>query len=357
MQDEQLNTAESSGKADKRKRSENSSTSELDTSKLDTVETSTKSKRKAKKMSKQEQTIDEYFTSEKDEKQTKSELIQIKLQLKEVNSKLTNVISKVEKTDQKLEHAVRKDDGSLRTLFRESMVEMKEELLNSVINRLEMLESRLYDRDQKNDELKAEVTRLQKENVDQKTLNEKLKRKVEENYDKLYKTRNETEQYSRVNNIRIHGIPSSKAFENADETTETVIKTLNEKMGLTLRTEDVDVAHRLHKSVRGSQEAIVRLQSRLVKDKILRNRRTLKGTNIFINEDLTQLNQNVLMSVKRKKPQEVRSVFTRNGTIKYVTHTNEVKTVLYPDYQYWMDLPWPNQGQPPTARQTPNRDS
>ncbi len=112
----------------------------------------------------------------------------------------------------------------------------------------------------------------------------------------MNKISNDTEQYSRSNNIRIHGIVSGNARETAEETTDIVIKNSKTKKWVsTYEREDIDVAHRLKKFVRGSQEAIVREQSRLVKDKILRNKKSLKGTGIFINEDLTKLNQEVFM--------------------------------------------------------------
>ncbi|MES9884901.1 MAG: hypothetical protein ABW185_29000, partial [Sedimenticola sp.] len=260
-----LNTVDSE-KADreKRKRSEVSSTSELETSTIDPSESqkSGKSKKKAKKMSKtNEPTIDEYFSSTKEDTHMKGEMKEIRLQLKDVNAKLTTMINKVEKSDKKLENTVKKDDGSLRSLLKEMMAEMKEELLNSVVNRLEILEGRLFDKDAKNDELKLEVARLEKEVVEQKRENEALRNNINSSNDKMTKVCNDMEQYSRSNNIRIHGIASAKDVETADQTTEKVIKTLNEKMKLNLRKEDIDIAHRMKKVVAGSQETIVKLQS------------------------------------------------------------------------------------------------
>lgn len=356
MEDPQGNQTAGKNQNDKRKRSDNSSTSELETSTLENSQTNAKAKKKSKKSGKTEQTIDEYFTGSSEEKQNKNDLKEIRQQLREMNSKITNIMNKVDKSDQKFENVVRKDDGSLRTVLREMMNDMKQELLNSVVNRLELLESRLYDRDKKNDELKTEVTRLEKEVRVQNKENETLKRQIYVNEDRMTKMNNDTEQYSRINNIRIQGIVSGNAFETAEQTTDIVIKTLNDKMGLQLRKEDIDVAHRTKRFVNGSQEAIVRLQSRMVKESILRNRKSLKGSNIFINEDLTQLNQQVFMSVKRKMPDEVNSVFTRNGIIKYVSRADQLKTVQYQDYQHWLDLPWPTRGtrSPDTRRPQTN---
>lgn len=359
-ENQQPESSHEKGKAEKRKRSEQSSTSELDASTVGTKESqqNSKTKKKSKKLAKPEQKIDEFFSNTNDDKQVKSEMKEIRKQLKEVNGKLGSVINKVDKTDKKLEEAVMKNDGSLRSVLREMITEMKEELLNSLVNRLEILEKRIYDREVKTEELQSEVKRLQKEVVKQKDENETLRKNSNQTDDRMTKIQNDSEQYSRLNNIRIHGIVSGNAYETAEETTNIVVKTLNEKMNIGLRTEDIDLAHRTKKFTAGSQEAIVRLQSRLVKENILRNRRKLKGTGIYINEDLTYLNQQVMMSVKRKMPDEVGNVFTRNGIIKYITKTNQLKTVTYKDYQHWLDLPWPARrpATPPNRRDSPRNE-
>lgn len=352
---DKIETNDSTGKTDKRKRSEQSSMSELETSTLETHETQSnnKTKKKNKKMAKPEPSIDEYFINVNEDKSTKAEMKDIKQQLNEVNSKLTSVINKVDKSDRKFEDAVMKNDGSLRALLRDMMTEMKTELLNSVVNRIEMLESKIYDRDSKTETLTNDVKRLEKIVENQNNANATLRKTIEENTENMVKYQNDSEQYSRSNNIRIHGLVSNTAYETADETTDNVIKMLHGTMNINLRREDIDVAHRMKTFNHGRQETIVKLQSRLTKDRILRNRKQLKGTGIFINEDLTQLNQQVLMSVKRKMPDEVNSVFSRNGVIKYATKTDQVKTVLYKDYRHWLELPWPTRGPPaPPTRNT-----
>lgn len=346
MQSEQETVSQEEDKRDKRKRSEQSSTSELDNSTIDTTDSKQKTKKKAKKMAKPEPTIQEYFATSSAEKHIKGEMKEIRLQLKEVNLKLSSVISKVDKSDQKLENVIVKDDGTLRTILRDMMSEMKEELLNSVINRLEILEKKVYDKDEKNDELKTEVKRLETKVTTQTQENDRLHKQIENMDETLTRNRNDAEQYSRINNLRIHGIPSRNNFEPAEETTYNVMKTLKDKMDIEVRREDIDIAHRIKQNAGQNTDILVRFQSRLVKDNVLMKRRTLKGTGIYINEDLTKLNQQVFMSIKRKMPDEVNAVFTRNGVIKYITMTNQTKTVLFPEYQHWLDLPWPTRGSP-----------
>ena len=86
---------------------------------------------------------------------------------------------------------------------------------------------------------------------------------------------------------------------------------------------------------------IIRFNSRIKRDNILRNRKLFKGTDIFVNEDLTQINQNVLACVRRKMPDEVKQSWSINGHIFYESHTGEKLEVKYSDFQEWIDLPWP----------------
>ena len=83
-------------------------------------------------------------------------------------------------------------------------------------------------------------------------------------------------------------------------TTGRVIDKLNSVIAdLNLRREDIDIAHRLgskqNRKRRGTtvpaRRVIIKFNSRIKRDKVLKNRKLLKGTDIFVNEDLTQINQ------------------------------------------------------------------
>ena len=99
--------------------------------------------------------------------------------------------------------------------------------------------------------------------------------------------------------------------------------------------------HRLKKGPEGKKDIIVRFQSRLLRNNVLREGRTLRKSGIFTREDLTPLNLEVFMSVKRKMTDEVSSVWTRNGAIFYKNVHEQVTRVDFEDYQTWLDLPWP----------------
>ena len=62
---------------------------------------------------------------------------------------------------------------------------------------------------------------------------------------------------------------------------------------------------------------------------------------MFGNEDLTRMNQHVLACVRKKMPDEVDKVWTRNGRIFYKSKANHIHELKYKNYQEWIDLLWP----------------
>ena len=127
----------------KRKRSEKSSVSDLDNSVEIPKETS-KAKKKKKKEENTEKTIKPL------EKVMEDSNSDIASQLKAINTKLANVITK--------------DDSTLQTLIRETFKEMKEELLKSVSHRIDILEGKLFEKEQENDELKEKIKKVETAN-------------------------------------------------------------------------------------------------------------------------------------------------------------------------------------------------
>ena len=66
-----------------------------------------------------------------------------------------------------------------------------------------------------------------------------------------------------------------------------------------------------------------------------------KAADIFLNEDLTHLNQTVLLSVRKKTPDEVEDAWYSNGKIFKKDKMNDVTIVPFEEYQDWLDLPFP----------------
>lgn len=81
--------------------------------------------------------------------------------------------------------------------------QLKEELLASVVKRLEILESDLFDKNKETQDLKAKVGTLTKTIHEQECESDNIKRELRKSEAKTDEYLNEFEQYSRINNVRI----------------------------------------------------------------------------------------------------------------------------------------------------------
>ena len=161
-------------------------------------------------------------------------------ELQEIKAMLGNVMTK------------KKNDETLKTTIKDTMLEMKDEILKSLTHRIDMVEGDLHDRAKEIDTLKKDVDNLKKTCAEQKAEDETLREEIENSAkknEKLVNQRaNELEQYQRPNNIRISGIKDSAEEKNCFQTTEAVCYELNRRTtGLSLSPKDIDIAHRLGK--------------------------------------------------------------------------------------------------------------
>ncbi|KAH3823798.1 hypothetical protein DPMN_125620 [Dreissena polymorpha] len=102
-----------------------------------------------------------------------------------------------------------------------------------------------------------------------------------------------------------------------------VIRMLKDNDICNINMADIDIAHRLPNKNDPNREIIVRIVSRQTKGLILANRKKLRGTNIFINEDMTRLNLHVLMCVKKKMADEVSDEWFNNVKITFKNHMDK----------------------------------
>ena len=238
-------------------------------------------------------------------------------------------------------------------MLAEMVENMKEEVMTSLRKKIDVLEGQLFDKSQENDQLKSEIQKLETHVKEQADENAKLSREIKFHNSERKKAENTLEQYSRSNNIIIGGLPekpdnesirvsrNNLLHETARDTTNVVIKNLNHCLAMDLDETDIDIAHRLKRGKKGEKDIIVRLQSRLVKNDIMKHRKALRNAGIYLRDDLSPLNQEIFMSVKRKKQDEVKSVWWQRGSIFYRDRHEEVYRMDWNDYGYWQNLPWP----------------
>ena len=130
-------------------------------------------------------------------------------------------------------------------------------------------------------------------------------------------------QYSRRENVRLHGIP-----ETADENTNDVVIALASDMGVHIDEHDICISHRLQKS-RSMQERpiIVRFVRRDTKIDMMRKKKTLRTIdryrNTFVNDDLTPLRSKMLRALKHDD--EVKRVWTIDGSFHCIVMEGNVE--------------------------------
>ena len=120
-----------------------------------------------------------------------------------------------------------------------------------------------------------------------------------------------------------------------------MIKTSNDKIkGLGMVVKDIDMCHRLGRPGDRARPIIVRYISRMDRNTLLKRRRELKGTHIYVNEDLTKLNRLVL-GYARRQLAENESVWTREGKLFYKSNTGNIRCIHFHEYADWTGFSWP----------------
>ena len=113
---------------------------------------------------------------------------------------------------------------------------------------------------------------------------------------------------------------------------------LSSKLGIRVEKNDIDVAHRLGKFTQDkTRPVIVKFVRRQTKSDVMRNAKLLKDTGIFLNEDLTKLNAEVLASARLKAPEMVERAWAFEGKL-YVRYKGKDRAdrIEYEQFQMWL---------------------
>lgn len=134
------------------------------------------------------------------------------------------------------------------------------------------------------------------------------------------------EQYTRRENIRIHGLTESGDKEaNLEERVLRLLQTTGTK----LSSSDIAACHRTGRPRNGSRPVIVRFVSRKSKINIMKSKKKLRENHpsVFINDDLTSLRSRLLGYIKRLDITE--KVWTMGGRIHCI---KKLPTGMQPDH-------------------------
>lgn len=320
----------------KRKRDLSSQSSQSDMETVIKRDDKNKNKQKKKKSKQQQgkfQEIEEEESDASDQGYKELDSRTILHEIREINKKLENVITK--------------DDGSMKVMMSSLINHAKEEILKSVEKKLEVLESKIFEKQVENDKLRDSVATLTVRLKSSDDENKKLKAEILRQHEQTQDQINNLEQYGRRNNVRIDGITDTEN-ETASETGKMVVEILNAKIPeLKLTTRDIDIAHRIGSYKKENKRTvIVKLVSRMTKQEILRKKKIFGPDKVYINEDLTKTNRAVLQSVRLKQKDFVQGAWSRDGTIYYRDINEMTHQVKFSSYKYWMELPWPERKQP-----------
>lgn len=125
------------------------------------------------------------------------------------------------------------------------------------------------------------------------------------------------EQFSRKNNIRIFGINET----NKENTNELVINLIQNKLNITIDPGEIDMCYRVGTNTEEKVRPIlVKFKSNEVRNEIFYKKKTLKGTRITIREDLTK-NRVKLVKIAVEKF-GAKNVWTNGGKI-IIHHANK----------------------------------
>ncbi len=177
------------------------------------------------------------------------------------------------------------------------------------------------------DSIRTEVSKLKEENTILKT---KITNLTQENAD-LNERMLDLEQYSRVNNLVISGLPMQEG-----ESPRELVKLVAKKLEIKVEDYDICVAHRLPSKM-SPPSIIARLNNRELKNNIIKaaKKAKLNGSDlniypsypIFCDEHLTKQKREILnKALELKKSNTVSFVWHRDGNI-FIRETPQTRAI------------------------------
>ena len=187
-------------------------------------------------------------------------------------------------------------NGSIRTPTTPSQSEQPDNttILNAIetlgtrfdtfVQTVEKVEIAVSDLTKTTQQAQVKIDKLLEDNTALQTENRELRTKMNDLETKL----DDLEGRSRRNNLIFHGLAkrSGQGRETWEDCENLVKKTLSDKLGLDTTEIKIDRAHRI-KNANDTGPIIVRFEHYKDKENIFRERRKLKDTSVYINEDFT----------------------------------------------------------------------
>ena len=142
----------------------------------------------------------------------------------------------------------------------------------------------------------------------------------------------ETEQYSRRNSVRIHGIP-----EDDDENTDNIVIKLCDQIGADVFADSLDRSHRVGRKGDYNRPILCKFTSHKFKLALLTKKKKIADIDtkkhfcadkIFVNEDLTKQRSTVAREARLlKKHNKISDTWTRDGVIFVKTLSGSIERI------------------------------
>jgi hypothetical protein len=165
---------------------------------------------------------------------------------------------------------------------------------------------------------------------------------AKKDYNELLELVNSVEGHQRRWAVRIFGVEAPGArVETTHETKLRVVDFITKELKIEgVHYEDVDTAHRVGiKDINGKQTVLTRFYSRDITQKLLKNKRVLKGSDYVLHEDLTLKSRTLLYNVKHHS--HVEAAWSQNGSIWTILKTGgrKFKVKITDDLEEKLRLP------------------
>lgn len=212
-------------------------------------------------------------------------------------------------------------DEEVLRVMKDAVIQAMESKFQVLFDRLDQQAGQIFDLQQKAEARESELATLKSNSERDHHLIRKLQSSL-----------NNQEQYSRRNCLRIFGVA-----ETDDENTDAIVcRIANHNLGVELRCDDIDRSHRVgrrtppHQGPSKPRAIIVKMTSYRHRQRLITNRKKLKGTGLSICEDLTDSNRSLLHQAflaSKTKNSKIVSSWTQDGRVIVSVRTTDGKSM------------------------------
>lgn len=133
--------------------------------------------------------------------------------------------------------------------------------------------------------------------------------KLQENLNEANDKLEQLEQFSRLDGVRLFGLPE----KNDENITDQVVSLFNTKLQVDVKSEDISACYRLKAKEGSIRPVMIKFSGRSVKNEIYRAKSKFKGTKFILREDLTKQRASAVSDLNKRFTNK--NVFTNSGNV------------------------------------------